>query len=483
MHIYKGNLNIIFFAQKIKYSLSLVSVFASVFSFNVQAQNSTQHNKPDPTEDVAGGVGESGFNAPKYAVLPTGKTLPKGIFKLDLPFAYTFGSDGFDSTGNSVQNGLSMERWVNGIQLQYGLTNSISVGVGIPIVLANHVQMNGNLVAANSEMYERYYNKFVSEFAKTIQKKGACGASSVQECIDNINNGQTIGADTTIRLPTGEPLLFKTGAVIKDQIRNALLTASQPENGATGIGDLQFGILWSVVSEESPIRHVPLYVSVGGGLRVPTGKFSLPNAVRGTGGDNTLLTGGGTYDVIARLNIDYVAIPGLIFSWQHMSEYSLNSVNFSRSSMINNNSFNTGDTSYNDPIKDEHADGVANILTFKRKGLHNIGFLQVAWGVGNATETLKWLGLFSQFKYNFAAKAYLNDQPINVMGDQFFLGDSSMHPDHGAEQYYSVLIGSKFSGLPYRIPVEFAGEFEYPIAGKNRAVSPMNLKGTLSLYF
>ncbi|WP_186645038.1 hypothetical protein [Fluviispira vulneris] len=481
MHIYKGKFNSIFIKQKIKSTLSFMSVFATAFSMQAHAQNSTQHNKPDPTEDVAGGVGEAGFNAPKYAVLPTGKTLPKGIFKLDLPFAYTFGSDGFDSTGNSVQNGLSMERWVNGIQLQYGLTNSISVGVGIPIVLSNHVQMDGNKIVANSEMYERYYNKFVNEFATQLSAQGRC--PSVQACTNQINDGSlTLPAgQTNIILPTGEVVTFTAGDVIKDQIRNTLLTASQPENGATGIGDLQFGILWSVISEESPIRHVPLYVAVGGGLRLPTGKFSLPNAVRGTGGDNTLLTGGGTYDVIARLNVDYVAMPGLIFSWQHMSEYSLNKVNFSRSSMLNSDAYNTADPNYS--TTNGHGDKQANILTFKRKGLHNIGFFQVAWGVGNATETLKWLGLFSQFKYNFAAKAYLNDQPINVMGDQFFLGDSSMHPDHGAEQYYSVLIGSKFSGLPYRIPLEFAGEFEYPIAGKNRAVSPMNVKGTLSLYF
>ena len=69
------------------------------------------------------------------------------------------------------------------------------------------------------------------------------------------------------------------------------------------------------------------------------------------------------------------------------------------------------------------------------------------------------------------------------MGDQFYLGESSMHPDHGYEQYYSASIGTKVSGLPYRIPAEFTAEFEYPFAGYNRMVSPMNAKGTFTFYF
>jgi hypothetical protein len=61
-------------------------------------------------------------------------------------------------------------------------------------------------------------------------------------------------------------------------------------------------------------------------MRFPTGKFNLASAMRPTGGDNTLITGGGTYDLIVRWNLDYVPAPGVIFSWQHSAEYSLNEV-------------------------------------------------------------------------------------------------------------------------------------------------------------
>jgi hypothetical protein len=456
-------------------------------SNQVTAQNKSTsetkiEEKPDPTEDVAGGVGKKGYNAPKYAVLPTGKTLPKGIFKIDIPVAYSFGKQGFDSNGKRVDNGISYSRWITGVQIQYGLSSTVSVGVGIPIVGVYQVGMNGTTVAANSELYARYYEHVVHDLASklSLQSGTMCGGNSTTaDCTNFINNGGSFANlfSLPLTLPTGETITFNSGSSLKNQIHNLLLTASQPTNGATGIGDIQLGILWSVVSEESPIMHVPLYISIGGGLRIPTGKFNIITAMKSTGGDGTLITGGGTYDAILRWNLDYVIMPGVILSWQHQSEYSITKADLNRSSMLDDTSFNTAN-----PMA-SGGDGQGNTLLFWRKGLHHIGFLQTAWGLGNVTNSLKWLGLYTQAKYNIAAKAYLNGQPIYTFGDQFYLGENSMHPDHGYEQYYSAAAGSKMSGLPYQIPVELSAEFEFPFAGYNRMVSPMNFKGTFSFYF
>lgn len=438
----------------------------------------------DPTADVAGGLGEKGRTPPKYAILQTGKTLPEGIFKIDLPVAYSFGNQGFSSSGKKVDNGITAKRWITGMAIQYGLTNSVSVAVGFPFTASYQLGMNGNTVAANSELYAKYYNHVLNDLAKKLSQTSSgalCGGNTTTEsCASFIDSGNSLtnAVNLTIPLPTGETFTFNSASPLKEQIRNILLTASQPTNGASGLGDIQVGVLWSVISEESPIRHVPLYFSIGGGLRIPTGKFNLVSAMRSTGGDGTLITGGGTYDAIGRLNLDYVVIPGVILSWQHQAEYSINKVNLSRTSMLDNTSFNTAD-----PTTTTGADGQSNTLEFWRKGLHHIGFLQASWGVGNVASDLKWLGLYTQAKYNIAAKAYLNGQPIYTFGDQFYLGESSMHPDHGYEQYYSVVVGSKISGLPYLIPAELSAEFEYPYAGYNRMVSPMNAKGIFSIYF
>ena len=484
--------------NKMNKTFPLFAILSSALYLNANAQDKTLYKeilltqneeqknhqeKIDPTQDVAGGLGEKGYSAPKYAVLPTGKTLPKGIFKIDTALVYSFGNQGFDSNGSQVDNGLTYKRWITGAQIQYGLSNSVSLGIGIPFVTSYQLGMNGNTVAANSELYQKYYNHVLNDLSsKLSQVSGGalCGNNTTQaSCANYINSGGSIPNTFSlpITLPTGETINITSASSIKDQIRNILLTASQPTNGATGLGDIQVGVLWSIISEESPLRHVPLYFSLGGGLRIPTGKFNIVTAMRATGGDGTLITGGGTYDAILRWNLDYVAVPGLILSWQHVAEYSITKADLTRTSMLDNTSSNTENPNASG------GDGQGNTLTFSRKGLHHIGFLQAAWGLGNISESLKWSGLYTQAKYNIAAKAYLNGQPIYTVGDQFYLGESSMHPDHGYEQYYSASIGTKVSGLPYRIPAEFTAEFEYPFAGYNRMVSPMNAKGTFTFYF
>jgi hypothetical protein len=451
-----------------------------------QTSQSFEKENPNPTTDVAGGVGENGFKPPEYAVLPTGKTLPKGIFRARFITARTFGDFGFDESGDKSNTGLDYDRWMGGLQLEYGLTKSFSIGIGVPYVYSNHVAMNGDAFQS-TEAFQKYYNRSVSDLAKVLVATGQCGpSSSTTSCITAINAGLIKApAQTPLPLPTGEYATVPAQAAFNSAIRDLVIHAATPADGETGLGDIQFGFLWSAISEDSPIRHVPLYVSVGGGLRIPTGKFDIASALRSTGGDATLATGGGTYDAIFRGNLDYVAFPGVILSWQHQMEVSLTSANLGRTSMIDPSQKSTANASaVLDPTKPyAHGDGVDNTLKFTRKGIHEIGFVQAAWGVGNVAQNMKWLGVYSQAKYNIAAQAYLNDKPIYNMGDQYFLGDADMHPDHGYEQYYSAVIGTKFSGLPYMIPVELATEFEYPFAGKNRINSPMNAQATLNIYF
>lgn len=463
--------------MKFKKKISLFCLLALSY-LPVFAQTTIAEKPPSPTSDVAGGLGEAGFKPPKYAILPTGKTLPKGIFRADIPLAYSFADSGFDGNGNSGNYGLSFKRWMSGTILQYGVSNSVSVAIGVPFVISNHATMNGQTFTSN-EIYTRYYNRFISALSQSLGS--LCGSQA--DCTTYINNGGTLPTKLTIILPTGEDQTLVPTIPIKDQIQNLVIAASTPSDGASGIGDLQLGILWNVISEESPIRHVPLYFSIGGGLRLPTGKFNLPSAMRSTGGDGTLISGGGTYDAILRWNLDYIATPGVILSWQHQMEYSLTGADLGRTSMKSPTLFNTSDPSYCSPSTGSCGDFVGNTLRFSRKGFHYIGFLQAAWGLGNLSQNLKWLGFYTQGKYNIAAKAYLNNQPILISSDQFFLGDASMHPYNGLEQAYSAVGGIKFSGLPYMIPADLSAEFEYPVYAFNRIVSPMNVMTTLSVYF
>lgn len=437
------------------------------------------HSEPDPTAAVAGGVGKEGFKPPKYAVLPTGKTLPAGIFKIDFPVAYSFGSSGLTRDGTKDHNGLEFKRWMGGVIINYGVSHTVSVGVGFPIVFSNTASLSGDSFT-NSSIYQKYYEKFVEELSKKLSQTPGSPCSTEASCASFIDNGGSLGT-LPIVLPTGEGERILASSPIRDQIRQFITRAATPSNGSTGIGDVQLGILWNVISEESPIRGVPLYFSIGGGLRMPTGKFNLPSALRATGGDGTLISGGGTYDAILRWNLDYVAAPGVILSWQHQSDYSLTKADLGRTSMVDPTQFNAANpaTCTNGVC----GDGVGNNLTFSRKGIHQMGFLQAAWGLGNVSESLRFLGLYGQAKYNIAAQALLNDMPIYIFNDQFFLNDPKLHPEQPYEQFYAATAGVKFSGLPYMVPLELSSEFEYPFYGKNRFASPMNWMTTLSVFF
>lgn len=470
------------YLKKFVSACNLLSFILPLCALTINARTYAQEAiKPSPIEDVAGGIGQDGFKAPDYAILPTGKTLPKGIFRAQYISAFTFSDFGYDENGKQGKNGLDYGRYMSGIQLEYGLSNSVSLAIGIPYVFSNHVAMDGS-VFQSTNFYKKYYNKFVDELSSAIQ---ATFSNSKSAAAAYINSGGVANTNITIVLPTGEQTTIPAGQSIKKTIQNLVVSAAEPSNGANGIGDIQVGFLWNAISEESPIRHVPLYFSIGGGLRLPTGEFDIPSALRSTGGDGTLITGGGTYDALLRWNLDYVAIPGFILSWQHQMELSLTSATLGRSKMLNPTQKNTADASAPQTVGSttQHGDYVGNTLTFYRKGIHQIGFVQAAWGVGNVKEELKWLGFYTQMKYNVAAQAYLNDMPVYAMGDQFYLKDPSLHNDTGYEQYFAYLFGTKLSGLPYMIPGEVSIEFEYPYAGRNRLVSPMNVQMNLGIYF
>lgn len=461
-----------------------------------QSSQTSNHSKnkieePRPIDEVAGGLGVEHRKPPKYAVLPTGKTLPKGIFRVEIPTAYTFGNGtGFDSSGKHVDNGFWLSRWMMGIALHYGVSDRISIGIGVPFVVNNQMGLDGNVFAQNSQFFSKYYNQAINESAAYLASIGNCnGAQTADACRNEILNNNLKPPPTIfneIVLPTGEIATIRSDIPIKDQLRNLVVNAAIPQNGKTGLGDIQIGILWDAVNERTPWLHVPLFFSFGGGLRFPTGKFDIPMAFRQTGGDGTLLLPGGTFDGILRWNLDYGITPGVFLSWQNQIEYSFTKAILNRSSMLHPGTFNTANPAAiqtNMPYLINHGDGVANALTFERRGVRFLGFLQANWGLGNVSNALKPFGLHVQGKYNIPSQNYLNGTPVYLFEDQFYLNNASLHHNYGPPQAYSVVGGLKISGLPYMVPVEFLAEYEYMFYGVNMFIAPMNILMTLALYF
>lgn len=446
-------------------------------------------DQPRPIDEVAGALGVEHRKAPKTAVLPTGKTLPKGIYRIEVPTAYTFGSgNGYGSSGKVVDNGFWMQRWMMGAALHYGISDRVSIGIGVPFVISNQMGLDGNVFAANSQFFSKYYNQAINHSAAYLASVGQCGGTFASCQNEILNNNFATAVNSQIVLPTGEIQPIYAGIPVKDQARNIVVNSAIPQDGETGIGDIQIGILWDAVNERTSWRKAPFFFSFGGGLRFPTGKFNIPMAFRQTGGDGTLLLPGGTLDGIIRWNFDYEATEGVYLSWQNTMEYSFTKATLNRSSMKNPGTFNTANPAALQPGFPplyNHGDGVANAMTFERRGVRFFGFLQTNWGLGNVSNALKPVALYAQGKYNITSQNYLNGTPVYLFQDQFYLNDTTgtIHPNYGPPQAYSVVGGIKFSGLPYMVPVEFSTEYEYIFYGRNMFIAPMNILMVLALYF
>ncbi len=441
-----------------------------------------------PIDEVEGAFDVKKRKPPHTAALPTGKTLPQGFFRVETPVAYTWGQNGWSSAAKPIKNGFWVNRWITGFLVSYGLSDTVSLGIGVPFVAMNKMGLDGNEFTKNSEFYKKYFNKSVEQSAEFLVSVGQCnGATSVAACSDQIvNNNLSLPVSSTIVLPTGETYNIKANVPITDQIRNLVVNSTIPQDGNTGLGDIQVGILWNPLNERTPLFKKPLFLSIGGGLRFPTGKFDLPMAFRQTGGDGTLLLPGGTLDAILRWNADYEAMNGLILSWENSMEFSLTKPNLNRSSMLRPSQFNKENPEATVPgvaPAVNKGDGVPNVLVFERRGPRFHGFLEAQWGLGNTFQALKPAALYLQGKYNIMSQNYLNGMPVYLFQDQFYLNEKSLHPNYGPQQAYSVVGGLKISGLPYRFPLEAKFEYEYIFYGRNLFIAPMNLMFVLALYF
>jgi hypothetical protein len=437
-------------------SISLLSVFSTLLNSQVYANEEKKENEeatPNQTEIIENQTTES-LDKPYYAVIGEGKTLPERVFRLKAPLKFSWGNKSFDSKGNKVDNGLSISAGVLGIKLEYGITNDLSLQVGAPVVLQNRFGLNGEKFL-NSEKGSAQVKKFLSGVAAKMQALGVC--KSTETCNSLIQNNYVLPVRNVV-LPTGEVLTVQNGVPVKTIAESLVANAIKPANGKAGFGDMEVGLLYSLINERGPISGQPIYVSTGLGMRIPTGQFEkVPAGQR--------VTGRGTLDLGFRLNLDYNPFPGVYFLAENLSETMLASGKKRRSSLISSTELNTADPT-NATLRAAGADGVSNSQKFERKGIRNLGFVRASWGLGNLSQDLKWAGLYTQFKYDFDGEERL---------DGLAQGEK--------RRLFSWQTAFIFDGLAYKIPAQLEFEYDTPVAGKNVSVATQGLTTTFKTYY
>jgi hypothetical protein len=401
--------------------------------------------KPDPTKPISDAL--EGNKARYFAAGPEGKTLPEGVLRARLAVRFASGDSGFDKAGKKTDPGAQVNAVGSGVVIEYGVSNLLSLQVLVPFVLQNELGLNADQFR-KSETYKTQLERFKSAAAKLLAKREICRDDIT--CRELINSGYSLPSDTNVTLPTGETLQVKARTPLNQVADAVVMAGAKPASGKTGLGDVEVGALYEVLNQKGPFTGSPIFLSVGGGFRFPTGAFAdVPGAYRATGR--------GTLDFGLRTNLDYTPTQGLFLSWQNQAEFMVRKGTKKKSSILNNTELNSANPSSAAAI-DAGSNGKGNEVDFERRGVRNVGFAKLGYGLGALSESLESIGMSTQLRYDVDSKEYLGGE---AQGDP--------------RRLYTWQTGVSFDGLAYRWPVQAFLDYELPVGGRNVSIAAENL--------
>lgn len=382
-----------------------------------------------------------------------GKTLPGNVVRVRLPMKFVSGSSAFSAQGKKEDSALQVSAAAGALVVEYGFSDAISLQLVAPFTAQNQVAMNGAAFQKTS-LYKEKFDEFVNAAAVRLAEEGLC--LSQEACVDEIlNKNLTFPLDAPLTLPTGETLVVRAGVPLKDVAASLVTRAALPASGRTGLGDVEVGALFALADPKIGLmkKDWPFNVSVGAGLRLPTGSFTdVPAAQRGTGR--------GTVDLGLRANVDWHLHPSIVVSLQNQSELMLRAGKKRRSSLLDSTKLNSADTSVSG------ADGVANTADYERDGVRQIGFAKASFSLAALGDTFSVLLANAQWKYDFESRTTVGRQEYNP-----------------ASELQSLQAGVTLDGLKIQLPLQLDVDYEIPVAGKNRVLAPSSLTSTLKVFY
>ena len=422
-------------AKRVVRSVTAVSIVTSLYTSQLNAQdlgNSQKEGevaKPNaPLSHVSGGEG---------------KVLPKNVARARVVNRVYTSSSGFDKEGNKLDLGIDLNVGVRAFVAEYGITEKLSFRMLAPIVYRNKMTMDEEAFKRSST-YQKIYDQKANEAAQKFVDQGMF--SSVEEArivIDSRDLRAPI--DIPITLASGEKVTIPAGSVIADSIESSILAgARRPEDGATGLGDMEFGLLYNAYQSDK------LTLSAGLGFRAPTGQFNLPEGQRPIGE--------GIQDLGARFNLDYSPIDGLWVSFQEQLEMAISKAKWKRPSMLDSSKFNEAD-----PF--DGGDELPNERSVEKVGFMTATMFKANYGLGALDSSLKSLAINTSYEYR-------RDRAKRIDGVETS-PQSSMS---------TVSVGALVSGLPYRIPLELEANYVAPIDGKNVVLARDSVESVLRFY-
>jgi hypothetical protein len=384
------------------------------------------------------------------AVRGEAQTLPQGVFRWRAVYTAARAATGWSDSGQKEDGGWRAALDSAALVMEYGLRPGFSLQLVAPVVLRSERSLDGAKFNRSS-FYTRFYNEKLTQLIdKLVENKFCADAVSCRTAIEEKSLSFPY---TNIVLDTGETLELKSAVPIKNVLGALVSNSAVPEAGATGRGDLELGALLAVADPEvGLVRNWKVNVSIGLGLRIPTGLFeNVPTSQRPTGR--------GSWDLGVRANVDKVFSESLVLSWQNQSETTLVAGQKKRSSLLDNTKLNNADPTI------EGGDGRPNTGRFKRSTLRQVGFVKLALGCETLVPNLKNFILNSAFKYDL-------DSPGEVEGQ-------TLGPD---TSLMSAQLGLTWDGLRTLLPVQLDLDYSFPIAGRSISAAPHVFSSALKVY-
>ena len=394
-----------------------------------------------------------------YAMSPESNTLPEKVLRARIPFMSASSKGAaYDGEGKKVDGGLSANVMASGLAVEYGLTDTLSLGMFAPFVAKNHVAINGDNFR-NQHVYKVGKEQLYEGASALLIGNGIC--TNISTCSALLDSGYALPTDTDLVLPTGEKVTIKSGVPINQAANHLIINAANPADGAIGMGDLNLGAKFRW------LRNDTMGHAVGLVLHVPTGKYQ----------DVTLsqrATGRGIMEMTLSSSFDYKLSENYIAGWQHNLDYAIGSGKTKRTSLIDNTALNTESTTKLTPA--DTRDGYANSNTFKRPGIRSSGFVDVKTGLGQFSQSLNTIGARVRYAYDFDTAVLVEDREDLVPHGFLSTERSNIH---------NVGLGLNFDGfqLENRIPVRVTWDLDIPIMGSNKLVAPIKNTVVTELYY
>ena len=388
---------------------------------------------------------------PKSLIIPESAALPESVLRFRAIYAGATSTSSYDSNANKVEDGLKITANQSVAVLEYGITDRISAQLLVPYSLGGKVTVDDRDKFTAKVVEPRTLAKagtsldgVVAAFKSAIPALAA-GLKGEDAKLFALGYLAGASASTAIEMKKFNDafagVVIPAGANIKDFVDNkfkgalvdAAVKTAEDTKFQEGLGDVQLGAKYALSTVSAPwFDGVPLYTSIGAGVRFNTGKFK--EAAK----DGKQAAGRGTTDLGIRVNADYEPLNGVQLQLENQTELML-----------------AKGKTYSDSKE----------VDYERDGMRQNGYSKLVVAPGTWIPAADFLMLNARYNWD-------NDAATKRDGKQL----SSVKVGRSAQ------VGVGFDGLKLKLPVQL--DYDYVLPAKSRNVTAFGANVvTLKLFY